>query len=239
MTVRRVPADQLLKKRSIFPLTPTSEYHYPQLDATGNYLSQHESRNIMREQREGIETPENRDVLDSHAAARYLGAHVETIRRLARRGGIPAFKVGKDWRFSRNALSEWMQSNPEQVQHPLVLVVDDERSVRESVLIGLEAERFRVLAAASGDEAMTLARDERPHIVVLDLMMPGMTGGAVLKQLRALYPNIPVIVTTGYPDGDLMNEALESAPFTMLAKPVPIKTLLTVIRGMIAGSQTE
>ncbi|MDP6491750.1 MAG: response regulator, partial [Kiritimatiellia bacterium] len=180
---------------------------------------------------------EARDILNSHEAARYLGAHGETIRRLARRGGIPAFKIGKDWRFSRAALREWMQANPAQAQQPLVLVVDDERSVRESVSIALEAEQFRVAMAATGDDALELTANEQPHIVVLDLLMPGMTGGAALKQLRARYPNIPVIVTTGYPDGELMSEALESAPFTLLAKPVPIKTLVAVIRGMIAGSR--
>jgi two-component system response regulator (stage 0 sporulation protein F) len=180
----------------------------------------------------------DRDILDSHAAARYLGAHVETIRRLARRGGIPAFKIGKDWRFSRSALREWIQSNPEQAQQPLVLVVDDERSVRKSVSIALEAEHFRVAMASTGEEALELAAAERPHVVVLDLLMPGMTGGAALKQLRERYAAIPVIVTTGYPDGELMSEALESAPFTLLAKPVPIKTLVTVIRGMLAGAGT-
>jgi len=180
--------------------------------------------------------PDDRDILDSHAAARYLGAHVETIRRLARRGGIPAFKIGKDWRFSRTQLREWMQSNPGQAQPPLVLIADDERNVRESVAIGLEAEDFRVATASNGEEAVAIAATERPSIVVLDLLMPEMTGGAALKELRSRYPDIPAIVTTGYPDGELMSEALESAPFTLLAKPVPIRTLVTVIRGMVAGS---
>ena len=183
--------------------------------------------------------PKDRDILDSHSAARYLGAHVETIRRLARRGGIPAFKIGKDWRFSRAQLREWMRSNPGQATPSLVLVVDDERSVRKTVSISLEADHFRVATASTGEEAIELAASERPHVVVLDLLMPGMTGGATLKELRRRYPGIPVIVTTGYPDGDLMSEALESAPFTLLAKPVPIKTLVTVIRGMAAGSRAD
>ena len=49
------------------------------------------------------------DVLTTKEAAAFLRAHVETIRRLARRRQIPAFKVGKDWRFHRDALRRWYE----------------------------------------------------------------------------------------------------------------------------------
>jgi excisionase family DNA binding protein len=49
------------------------------------------------------------DVMNAREAADFLKAHVETIRRLARRGEIPAFKVGKDWRFHKKALLSWTQ----------------------------------------------------------------------------------------------------------------------------------
>jgi excisionase family DNA binding protein len=53
------------------------------------------------------------DVLNAKEAAAYLKAHVETIRRMARRGEIPAFKVGKDWRFHQEALLRWIDGqNP-------------------------------------------------------------------------------------------------------------------------------
>jgi excisionase family DNA binding protein len=48
-------------------------------------------------------------VLNAKEAAEYLKAHVETVRRMARRGEIPAFKVGKDWRFLKKSLWLWMQ----------------------------------------------------------------------------------------------------------------------------------
>ena len=47
---------------------------------------------------------DNEEALNTHQAAALLGAHVETIRRLARKGAIPAFKVGKDWRFRKSSL---------------------------------------------------------------------------------------------------------------------------------------
>jgi excisionase family DNA binding protein len=49
------------------------------------------------------------DVLNAKEAADYLKAHVETLRRMARRGKIPAFKVGKNWRFHRDALRRWSE----------------------------------------------------------------------------------------------------------------------------------
>lgn len=51
----------------------------------------------------------NGDVLNAKEAAEYLKAHVETVRRMARRGKIPAFKVGKDWRFHGEALRQWSE----------------------------------------------------------------------------------------------------------------------------------
>ncbi len=50
------------------------------------------------------------DVLNTKEAAAFLGAHIETIRRLARRGEIPAYKIGKDWRYRKKALLEWVES---------------------------------------------------------------------------------------------------------------------------------
>ena len=49
-------------------------------------------------------------VLNAKEAAEYLKAHVETVRRMARRGEIPAFKVGKDWRFQKEALKKWAET---------------------------------------------------------------------------------------------------------------------------------
>ena len=50
----------------------------------------------------------NDEVLNAKEAGAYLKAHVETIRRLARKGRIPAFKIGKDWRFHKGALLNWV-----------------------------------------------------------------------------------------------------------------------------------
>jgi excisionase family DNA binding protein len=60
--------------------------------------------------RSRTEMKSNSDIMNARDAADFLKAHVETIRRLARRGEIPAFKVGKDWRFHREALLTWTKT---------------------------------------------------------------------------------------------------------------------------------
>ena len=60
----------------------------------------------------GAQPTHGPEVLDAHEAATLLSAHVETVRRLARRGDLPSFKVGKDWRFTREALVRWSERQP-------------------------------------------------------------------------------------------------------------------------------
>ena len=67
----------------------------------------------------------NGEVFNAQEAANFLGAHVETIRRMARKGELPAYKVGKDWRFRKGALMEWAESHHQRCSPPCVLVVGD------------------------------------------------------------------------------------------------------------------
>ena len=76
---------------------------------------------------------------------------------------------------------------------PLVLVVDDEPQIRRLLTVTLEANGFRILAAVNGNEALTLAAQHRPAVVVLDLGLPDLTGQEVLRRLRE-WTNVPVII---------------------------------------------
>ena len=68
---------------------------------------------------------------------------------------------------------------------PLVLVVEDEPSQREILRYNLEAEGFRVAQAATGDEALLLAAEERPDLIVLDWMLPGVSGIEVCRRIKS------------------------------------------------------
>ena len=184
----------------------------------------------------GRRTTEGTDVVDAQGAASLLGAHLETVRRLARKGKIPSYKIGKDWRFSKSALRNWAETHHSRQRPPLVLVVDDEKSFRETTRMFLEAEEYRVATAVNGDEALELARREPIDLVLLDLVMPGISGVEVLKELHGMDPDLPVVVITAYPDSELMAEALRYPPVTLLPKPLEKTVLLKTVQRVLRGS---
>jgi CheY-like chemotaxis protein len=108
-------------------------------------------------------------------------------------------------------------------------VVDDERATRELITRGLEKEGFRVLAAGSGEEALRLAREKKPDVISLDVLMPGMDGWTVLRALKAdpVTAPIPVVMVSMLDDRDL-GHALGASDY--LTKPFDRQKLVTALR---------
>jgi two-component system cell cycle sensor histidine kinase/response regulator CckA len=77
-----------------------------------------------------------------------------------------------------------------------------------------------------------------PDLVILDLMMPEMDGPTLLGHIREKHGAVPVIVFTGYPDGEAMQRAMEYSPVMFLSKPPRLKQFLDAVRSVI-GSPTE
>lgn len=173
------------------------------------------------------------DVLNAQQAAAFLGAHVETIRRLARRGGLPSFKVGKDWRFFREALLRWLEDQASSGGQPWVLVVDDDEVVRSTLSRLLGRLGCRTRQAADGATGLQEIAREAPDLVLLDLLMPEMNGPEFLRALRVTHPDLPVVIVTGYPDGELMHEAARHGPLLLLAKPVELDQLERTVRAVL------
>src|SRR5829696_1192857 len=76
------------------------------------------------------------------------------------------------------------------------LVVDDDQSVTSVLKRGLSYEGFAVDTAPSGPDALALARERYPDLVILDIMMPGMDGLEVLRRMRAADPQLPILMLT-------------------------------------------
>ena len=171
----------------------------------------------------------NSQVLNAKEAAEFLGAYVETIRRLARKGDIPAYKIGKDWRFRKEALKKWAETHHLRHKPACVLVIDDDNGVRKLMRRFLEAESYRVCLASDGAEGLEWLNRESINLIILDLKMPGMNGPEFLKEMRKKNEYLPVIVVTGYPDGDLMAKALLYGSITLLAKPVDEKAFIRAV----------
>lgn len=173
---------------------------------------------------------EGTHVMDASDAAVFLGAHVETIRRLARRGEIPSFKVGKDWRFRREAIEKWSEGRHTGGTPAAVLVVDDDVEVCRTISRAVERLGYRASQATDGASALTIASQDVPGLILLDLMMPGMSGVEFLKRLRAVHAGLPVAIVTGYAESDLIAEALTYGPLMIISKPAEENQLKQVLQ---------
>ncbi|HYL82404.1 MAG TPA: response regulator, partial [Candidatus Acidoferrum sp.] len=77
---------------------------------------------------------------------------------------------------------------------------------------------FQVFAATSGPEGLELAREHAPEVAILDIMMPDMTGPEVLERLHAEFPDLPVIMLTGFPTSQNAIAALKLGAFDFIVK---------------------
>ena len=81
-----------------------------------------------------------------------------------------------------------------------ILVVDDEESIHLLYREELEDEGYQVISAMNGEDALKLFESEQPDLVILDINMPGMDGIEVLRQMKQMKPNVPVILSSAYPE---------------------------------------
>src|SRR5512140_3498932 len=100
-----------------------------------------------------------------------------------------------------------------------VLVVDDEAVIRDGLLRILDGERFAVETCRSGHAAIELMQHKEFGLIITDLKMPGLNGIEVLKAVKALQPDIPVIMITGYATVDTAVEAMKNGAVDFIAKP--------------------
>jgi signal transduction histidine kinase len=120
-----------------------------------------------------------------------------------------------------------------------VLVIEDNPEMSELTRCILEKSGFEAVTVSNGSDGLKLMAKSRPAVVLLDLQMPGMDGAETLKEIRRTWGLVPVIVHTGHPEGDLMSRALESSPFTILAKPCPPERLVETVRRLKGQADTE
>jgi len=126
------------------------------------------------------------------------------------------------------------------MQHgkPKILLVDDEQSIIKMVGKRLETAGFEVVTALDGEAALQRAKTERPSLVVLDLMLPKLSGLKVCSTLKhdQLYQHIPVIIFTGK-DQDVDRAACtESGADGYVPKALGVNVLLTEIQTLLAKS---
>jgi len=115
-----------------------------------------------------------------------------------------------------------------------ILVVDDERAVRDSLRRALELEGYEVELAADGAEALyRLESNGQPDAVVLDVLMPGVDGLEVCRRLRAKGNAVPVLMLTARAEVESRVEGLDAGADDYLPKPFALEELLARLRALL------
>jgi DNA-binding NarL/FixJ family response regulator len=134
-----------------------------------------------------------------------------------------------------------MSSMPaSQVDRIRVVVVDDQTLFREGIrqLLELEPEITVLAEGGSGPEAVRLARQHRPDVILLDVAMPGEGAAATIDQIRAVSPHTRVIILTMHDNPDLMRELTDRGASAYLVKSVSRKELAAVVRMVPRSADT-
>ncbi len=121
-------------------------------------------------------------------------------------------------------------------RQPTVLVADDDRDVLNLVRFRLEREGVRVVTASDGEAALQLARDERPDVCVLDVMMPKLNGFEVLKELRddEATAGIRVILLTARAGESDVDQAFDVGADDYVTKPFNPQELRQRVRAQLS-----
>jgi two-component system OmpR family response regulator len=126
-----------------------------------------------------------------------------------------------------------------ETQPKKVLVVDDEKDLRDAMVTALSYEGFEVSSAADGVEGFTMAHEVRPDIILLDIVMPKRDGIETLRALRAEEwgKKVPVIVMTVLDDMEKIAEAIEAGAQEYVVKSeVALGAIVTKVKNRLARS---
>jgi len=108
----------------------------------------------------------------------------------------------------------------------VVLIVDDEEGIRESLSGIFEDEGYNVLTSSSGEEALTILKEQNPELILLDVWLPGIDGVQTLKDIKNMKPDLPVIMISGHGNIELAVKATKMGAYDFLEKPLSLERVL-------------
>lgn len=118
-----------------------------------------------------------------------------------------------------------------------LLVIDDEKNIREGLAADFEMDGYDVKIAANGDEGLEFLSKGDIDLVITDLRMPGTSGEDVLKKVTREMPGIPVIVLTGHGSIDAAVSAMQNGAYDFLTKPLNLEHLELVVKRALKGRE--
>ena len=116
---------------------------------------------------------------------------------------------------------------------PTILVVDDEKKIRNIIRLLLKSENYDVLTAESGEEAVLISTKNNIDIALLDLNLPGMDGLETMKKLKELHKSIQYVFITAHGDIKTAVEAIKLGSYNFISKPFDNDELLGILSGVV------
>ena len=113
-----------------------------------------------------------------------------------------------------------------------LFVIDDDNAVTDLLSVLLNTQGFQVWATNSSSEGLTQIRENKPDLVILDLMMPEMDGWEVCKAVRA-FSDVPIIVLSALNDPSMVASVLDAGADDYLTKPTPSRVLVAHIKRLV------
>lgn len=114
-----------------------------------------------------------------------------------------------------------------------ILLVEDDPTIALGLVDSLEFEGFRVVHAKTGREGVSMAREEEPECILLDLMLPELNGYQVCEQVRAFDPHVPIIMLTARSQESDKIRGLDAGADDYVTKPFSIGELIARVRAML------
>ena len=161
--------------------------------------------------------------------AEYLRIPLPTVYYLVQRGQLPAIQIGGRWRVKKDALDRDVLRSEEQGQ-PTVLVVDDDEALQAMFKLFLKKAGFSRMIVGTGKEALAALTKQKFDLCFLDLQLPDVTGDEVYAHAKAVQPELPIVIITGYPDSQMLDNILKHGPVTVLKKPLQVEQLQQTVR---------
>lgn len=120
-----------------------------------------------------------------------------------------------------------------------ILVVEDDRALRDGLALNLGLEGYQILTASNGSDGIRMAFESRPDLIVLDIMMPGLTGLDILEELREQGERVPVLILSARDTTPNKVEGLMLGADDYLTKPFDLPELLARIEVMLRRQRAE
>ncbi|WP_295162701.1 response regulator [uncultured Brachyspira sp.] len=115
----------------------------------------------------------------------------------------------------------------------LILAVDDEEPIRNLIKYTFEPYELEVVTAENGKSAITILEHNPVDVIITDLLMPSMTGLALIREMKKRKSQIPIIIITAYGNTEMVKEIIDEDVFRLIEKPLDFDVLVPIVQEAI------